>query len=192
LVKHAGKLLLGMGFLFAIQPLMGVFAENFSPEGSASATSVSPSDTETSLVAVDTSSMEVKDFCTVNIGATDNTACVQKAIDKAGSMGGGRVHFSPGTYLFNGTLNLNKSDIVLDCGDMAAILRFDNGVSDVIRIDFNPNWWHTLGSEVVGSRTRQIKREAFPYTTITCLTESPIMSKSTIPMMESKLRSSIR
>ena len=48
------------------------------------------------------------------------------------------MHFSPGTYLFNGTLNLNKSNIVLNCGDMAAILRFDNGVSDDIRVGFQP------------------------------------------------------
>lgn len=103
---------------------------------SVSPTSVTLSDKESSLVAIDSSTVEVRDFCTANIGATDNTACVQKAIDRAGSNGGGRVHFAPGTYLFKGTLNLNKSSIVLDCSDMAAILYFDNGALDDIRIGF--------------------------------------------------------
>jgi Pectate lyase superfamily protein len=83
-------------------------------------------------------SIEVMDFCTANVGATDNTACVQRAIGQAGSKGGGRVLFAPGTYLFKGTLNLNASNIVLDCGDMAAILNFDNGASDDIRTGFQP------------------------------------------------------
>ena len=51
-------------------------------------------------VAKNSSAIEVTDFCTAETGAIDNTVCVQSAIDQAASMGGGRVHFAPGKYLF--------------------------------------------------------------------------------------------
>src|SRR6185369_5341150 len=82
---------------------------------------------------------EVADFCTAEARATDSTECAQRAIDQAASMGGGRVHFSTGTYLFKGTLNLKASNITLDCGYMSAILSFNNGTNDDIRIGFQSN-----------------------------------------------------
>jgi hypothetical protein len=56
---------------------------------------VSPtlSDMESSLLTIDSATVEVRDFCTANIGATDDTECAQKAIDRAGSNGGGASAF---------------------------------------------------------------------------------------------------
>ena len=133
------NLLLGIGLIIAIQLLIGCLRKSPSPEGSVSASSRSRPGVETSTaVAKHSSAIEVTDFCTAETGATDNTVCVQSAIDQAASMGGGRVHFAPGKYLFKGTLNLNASNITLDCGDMSATLHFDNGAHDDIRVGFQP------------------------------------------------------
>lgn len=70
----------------------------------------------------------VRDFGAVGDGATIDSPAINKAIDHVASLGGGVVHFPPGTYACY-TLRL-KSNITLHLGEGAVILAAaPNGVA---------------------------------------------------------------
>jgi len=69
--------------------------------------------------------LDVKDFGVVGDGKTDDAPAIQKAINKAGSQGGGTVRLSKGTYLSGPLTLVSHLRLQLDAGVILMMLPLD-------------------------------------------------------------------
>lgn len=80
--------------------------------------------------------IDVRDTGARGDGRADDTSAIQRAIDRAGEMGGGAVRIPAGTYRLTGQLRLRDSGVVLrGRGRNETILRFERSLSDLFGWD---------------------------------------------------------
>ncbi|WP_081082906.1 glycosyl hydrolase family 28-related protein [Burkholderia cepacia] len=85
--------------------------------------------------------ISVKDFGCDSTGASDTTACIQRAINFIASTGNvGQLFFPAGTYLVSGTLNITSAGIYLvGDGPYRTTIQTSSSTADVVK--FNGNFF---------------------------------------------------